>query len=930
MLLINFRSLVNKGTELEVILNDYNPDILFGVETWWREDVLSAEFFTDEYTVIRRDRNSRGGGVLIAFKSNFTHSQLDLGSYPDSEFCGSVIHTHLGNILIISVYRPQHDCVTLPSLVKYLESTSLKFHKIIIAGDFNLPDIKWQTEEPITNLDNINHACVSYLLHDLGLTQAVDKPTRGNNYLDLVFTNMRVKTVHVDPGISDHDIIDVQLCETYSVQQPHFSKIYLTQKADVEGLMNEMNNLWEASSSSTFADINEMWRFFKTGIMASWDKFVPSIVRRSKPDRPWIDNKIKKLLNKKRRLRKKARISSADSDWAAFRTLRSQIRDTILTNKKNYFHNLQTSSKSNPKAFWRHLKRIRKLDSTIPSLIFNGKTFDNSNEKATIFNDTFKSVFHPAAPNPHSFLPLEGSDGGPPFVCTAEGICKLLTALPSNKSCGPDGVSGDMLRLTSSVSAKFLARIFNKSLLEGVVPEDWKTAAVVPIFKKGSRHDPSNYRPISLTCISCKVMEHIIVSYLYKYLENLNFFSSSQFGFRKGSSCELLLTVLAQRVTSWLDEGLQVDFLLFDFRRAFDMVQHNKLLLKMESYNIDPYIICWFQSFLSGRSQFVQMDGVKSDSVSVTSGVPQGSVSGPLLFLLFINDLPDILQGVDSFLFADDTSIVAPIRSVSDHVLLQNTIDRLVSWCTIWGLPLNKDKTTLLRIARRKSSNISSFSYLTEGVPVKSLPTVKYLGVTLNDSWTWSDHILEKCNKAKQTLAFIGRSYRQAPPESKITLVNSIVRPQLTYCSACWDPHQSRDIEILEGVQRRAARTVNHLWAKDVCVTKLLSDLGWCKLEEARYEHRLSLFYDIFYGNTILDRSGFMNPPSYFSRHDHPQKLKLYQTKHNYARYSFFPRTTFEWNSLPGNVTSSASRASFIKELITRRVNHLTDHMCTL
>lgn len=318
---------------------------------------------------------------------------------------------------------------------------------------------------------------------------------------------------------------------------------------------------------------------------------------------------IKKLLRRKRGLRERARESDSALDWNAFHTARTNTKTRIQTAKNQYMNNLGEHIRRNPKAVWRHLKKTRKNNTTIPCLLANGQTLTDPLDKAAAFNACFQGVFHPRDPTDADSLSVP-CDQTLPFTVTVDGVRKLLQALPANKACGPDGISGDMLRITCEYSAACLTTIFNKSVTTGVIPDDWKVAGVVPVYKKGNRKDPTNYRPISLTSIPCKVLEHIIVSNLYTFFEENKLFSSSQFGFRRGSSCELLLTALAHHVTNWLDKGHQVDILLFDLRRAFDMVKYQKLFEKMENYHINRYIINWYKAFLQTRSQFVQLDGV--------------------------------------------------------------------------------------------------------------------------------------------------------------------------------------------------------------------------------------------------------------------------------------------------------------------------------
>ncbi|MCG8046535.1 MAG: reverse transcriptase family protein, partial [Candidatus Thiodiazotropha endolucinida] len=386
-----------------------------------------------------------------------------------------------------------------------------------------------------------------------------------------------------------------------------------------------------------------------------------------------------------------------------------------------------------------------------------------------------------------------------------QGVKKLLDGLNPRKASGPDNISARILKDCSASLTPILTLIFRQSLHEGRVPDDWRHAYVTAIFKKGSRQDPANYRPVSLTSLCCKLLEHIIVSNTLKHLDRHNALHDSQHGFRARRSCETQLLTLVHELSSSLDKRIQTDMNVLDFSKAFDRVPHQRLLSKVHHYGIRGSTLNWISSFLSGRSQQVLVEGEASDKVPVISGVPQGSVLGPLLFLIFINDLPDQLHSPVR-LFADDCIVYRQIHSEEDQRLLQEDLDTLARWEAKWGMNFHPEKCSTIRITRSRSPITNN--YTLKGTTLAEESCTKYLGVFLQSNLGWSHHINKKVQKANSMLGFLRRNLKKANEESKTNGYNALVRTNLDYCSSVWNPHQQNQIRQLESVQRRAARFV--------------------------------------------------------------------------------------------------------------------------
>ena len=385
-----------------------------------------------------------------------------------------------------------------------------------------------------------------------------------------------------------------------------------------------------------------------------------------------------------------------------------------------------------------------------------------------------------------------------------------------------------------------LTFIFNQSLTTGVVPADWRTANIFALHKKGPKDLPENYRPISLTSICSKLIEHIVYSSICKFLEDNDILTPRQHGFRPGHSCETQLILAIDDWSRALDLGLRTDVAIFDFSKAFDSVSHRRLLAKIESYGIRGTTLSWIKSFLSDRLQRVVINGSQSPWSPVISGVPQGTVLGPLLFLLYINDITAGIRS-DIRLFADDCILYRTIHSSSDVDILQDDINKLLLWSRTWQMSFNSKKCHILSISRKRNKPVLDYRLGQDNLAVVS--SYPYLGVTVSSDLRWHLHINGVCSKATRTLNFVRRNIYRCPPESKALAYTSLVRPHLEYAAAAWDPHTKRDIAELEKVQRRAARFAKSDYRRTTSVTELLSNLKWEPLSLRRKNTRLAMLF---------------------------------------------------------------------------------------
>ena len=467
-----------------------------------------------------------------------------------------------------------------------------------------------------------------------------------------------------------------------------------------------------------------------------------------------------------------------------------------------------------------------------------GNLYSESTDKAQILVEQFYSVFTKLGTRTLAKLPKCFKFDMPSLVITAPGIEKLLKKINVSKSIGPDNISNVILKNCASQLAPGLSAIFQKSIDCGDLPEDWVNANISPVFKKGDVHLAENYRPVSLTSVLCKLLEHIICKHMLNHLEKNKILTNLNHGFRSGYSCETQLLVTLDELLHFNDKGLQTDIAILDFSKAFDTVPHEELLCKLESYGITGSLHQWLRTFLSKRHMQVVIEGEASEKVTVDLSVPQGTVLGPILFLCHINDLPEAVQS-QVRLFADDCLLYRPIKSQSDHITLQNDLIELEKWADKWGMRFNAKKCYIMSINNRSTHFYSLNNHI-----LKQVEENPYLGLTLTENLKWSSHITKITKKANSTIGFLRRNLKSCPQHCRKSAYISLVRSVLDYGSIIWDPYLSSDIEKLERVQRQAARfiTGDYHSREEGSVTGMLDMLELETLQHRRSMCRLFFF----------------------------------------------------------------------------------------
>ena len=465
-----------------------------------------------------------------------------------------------------------------------------------------------------------------------------------------------------------------------------------------------------------------------------------------------------------------------------------------------------------------------------------GQTIVEPSQCAELLNKYFKDQFCEGQQISET-VKLDTNDADPIEV-TTEGLIKLINSLPNGKCPGPDGIRKPDLLVDVRMSALCLKHIFQASIDSGMLPTQWKLAFVTPVHKGGDKMTTNNYRPISLTGIPCKMMEHIVLHYMNQKLND--FLHIRQHGFRRGMSCETQLCATFHELARTAEAKKTTHAVVLDFKKAFDKVPHALLMQKLKQVpDMHPQLINWVQDFLTNRRQRVVIKGESSSELEVSSGVPQGSVLGPTLFLIYINDLP-LRVDCSVSLYADDTLLYQPVDTIDEAVQFQSNIDAVHKWSVDWKMPFNDKKCKVIAFG---SQNYRPTYKLGEA-EMDWTDTTTYLGVVMQSNLKFNQHIALKKDKASKTLGTIKHILKQAPQEGRLLAYTSLCRPILEYADTVWDPTLAKEIESLEMLQHRAVRFIARLKGRE-SVTGACSELGLQPLKQRRKNHRLSLLMKI-------------------------------------------------------------------------------------
>ena len=742
------------------------------------------------------------------------------------------------------------------------------------------------------------------------MTQLVHLPTRDDHILDLIFTNhpnsiFSVQIVDNIPG-TDHDAVEFVVLSSIVGAQPN-RVLYNYTKADFNVFLEVLSHVpWDCVPFDS--GIEYAWACWKDLFFSVVSATIPTVKWRQSKMKHWFSSETIHLIRVKRRIYRQMKRCGTDLLKRKYKAISNLVRSQTRKDTAAHVSNLSSSYFVNSKKFWNFLNSVKGRRHPVPPLKHNDTLISDDYDKALIFNRYFHSVFTVERSDNLSNL-RQSLEYHPDLIDTinfsVEEVHTELLNLRRGKACGPDHISAHLLQKGADLLASPLTKLFQLSLSTGTLPNDWVTANIVPVYKKGDKHLSSNYRPISLTSVVVKVMERIIHRQLTTVLESNHLISNYQHGFRRQRSTVTLLLTAVHDWAACLERRHSVHCIFLDLAKAFDSVPHTRLLLKLECLGIRGNLLSWLDHFLTKRFQRVVINGTFSGWLPVLSGVPQGSVLGPLLFLLYVDDIYRCVSYSSVQMFADDIALYREIVLPSDQELLQEDLNQVYAWSCKWLLNLNPSKCDSICISYKHSP--PSAQYWLGGQQLSTKSTIRYLGIYINSHLKWNDHVKCVTAKSSRTLNHLRHALYTCPSSVKAAVYRCIVRPLLEYASPVWYLYSPGDIKKLEAVQRRAARWVcgsrwnasRQCWSRtsDSC----LDQLKWPSL------HSRQKYFTICQLHSIFNNYSAISFKEYFSmtnRHSCSNAFLIDTpiSTINPFRYSFFINSPFLWNSVPARI----------------------------
>ena len=938
---MNARSLNSNFREIDDYLSslNYQFDIIAISETWVSEPEHN-KFNINGYDVYHTNRkNKRGGGVALYVKQELACKFLSCESLVVDdlfECCTlEILISGHRNIIVSCIYRcpgSNTDIFSEHIVQLFFELTMRK--TVFLCGDFNIDILKHK----------VNQGTKSFLdtMYSIGLYPLIDRPTRISNHsftlIDNVFTN--VTNHKVTSGILVSDITDhlpIFVFCTYPNPNRADQKCNVKKRIINENtLLSLSNNLAEECWDNVFrsADVDTAYGEFITTFSKQYNICCPmKTVRNSftRRDKPWITNGLKNACHKKNRLYKQFLCSRSHTCEEKYKTYKNKLTSILRTAEKEYYSKLLTDAKGNIKSTWKILNTIinkKTNTSKLPSHFeCNEINIVSKQSIADGFNNFFvdggsnldkKITVADNAASIYDFMGEQCPNSMFINPVSEDEVVNIIKSCKPKHSKDCDDINMYVLLKVTDQIVKPLVHIFNLSFSSGIFPSEMKTAKVIPVFKSGNRSDFSNYRPISLVSQFSKILEKLFNLRLEQFLISNEILSNCQYGFRSCMSTVHAALELIESISTAVDNKKHCAGVFIDLKKAFDTVNHDLLVKKLFFYGIRGTANAWLNNYLTNRNQYVIADDHSSGMRLITCGVPQGSVLGPVLFLLYINDICNVSNLLKFVLFADDTNIFCSSTSLHD---LQDTInrelDKLFVWFSVNRLSLNLGKTNYMLFRSRPPDN--ELALKINNVVLPRVAATTFLGIIIDDKLSWKPHIQSVKSKLSSVLSIMYKASKLINTTGMYTLYCSLFHPYLSYCNEIWGNTYTSNVKCLFTLQKKAIRLICN--ADRLAHTNaMFKDMSILKLSEfVKYKTAIVMF-NIIHGTLPIQLQMRFTKSVYSTRQT--KSFVMVQVRTNLKAMCLSVHGVKLWNTLPDDIKNCTSVNIFKKCIKKHFLSH--------
>lgn len=787
-------------------------------ETWLCPDISSSDYFPPNFVVHRRDREGPGakqigGGVLIAVNSSLESvRRSDLETHPESLWvevrCNRRERVLIGVFYLAPQIAPGEFSACLSGIERVVnEQTSAR---CLILGDFNAPGINWDNLHISNTNFYISQKCNMLINFTtfLGLTQHNATHNHLGNTLDLCFSDMdelsvtksELPMVPLDkhhPALNvTYRVISGLKCPT-SDDRPS-EKMYNFAAGDYVGLYRYFSDVNWCSIMESHCVNNQVENFTRI-IRDGMDTYIPLKKKCQKHKFPhWFSAELRSLLKRKSFAHRKWKKSGLPKWELEFKCRRSECKTILNRDRLKHRKTVESDLTRNPKKFWQYVSSRSSKADRPKSIVLDGA---GSGDVSEMFARHFKSVYTDSDDSCAYVPPAAGSDNVLSTVTADEQVVEeCIKKMKPKLSTGHDGIPSALIKAYHDIFIPVICKIFNTSLKSAVFPEAWKLAVIVPVYKSGKSEDISNYRPISLLSSLSKLFEMVVHKHLSFSFKNL--IAPSQHGFVYGRSTTTNLVTFMSTASHVVCNRGQLDVVYFDLSKAFDLVDHKLLLSKLSYYGVCGQVLAWFKNYLLNREGYVRVNNFTSATFKIISGVPQGSILGPLLFSIFVNDVQHVVSDSFCLQYADDTKIYREIRTVDDCIKLQNDANSFNDWCKRNKLSLNRTKTKVMTLSRK--SQLVCYPYRIHGDLLSRVSQIRDLGVIFDSSLRFDHHVTKVVCTSLRMLGVSCRLTREfSNPSAFLTLYCALCRSQLEYGSVVWNGICSTNSSRIERVQQK-------------------------------------------------------------------------------------------------------------------------------